>query len=180
MIKYDNSLEDKWGLSLLDDNTVRKESSIGTKENWECFLSIMEYALKNIDSMLVPVYNFKVTEEPAPDYPYNYGIYRYYYDMKRLGMLSQQEKELITWTKKVHLYGRGGLNLDEHDLLKEYRVIYPDLADFMDEVIQLNRYRDIHDGNFLLDEEGNYKIIDLEGFIWTPVDRKENNWLRSK
>jgi hypothetical protein len=65
----------------------------------------------------------------------------------------------------------------QKERMPRLRKEYPDLAAFMDEVLRQGRYRDVHSGNFLKDEDGSYKIIDLEGFINTPLSRGDNDWI---
>jgi hypothetical protein len=44
----------------------------------------------------------------------------------------------------------------------------PKLVEFMNKVLADGYYTDLHNQNFLKDEEGNYRIIDLEGFRRYP------------
>lgn len=168
MIKYDDNVE-CYHIKLVDDRTVRKEASLSTKESFDCLEAIISHFISHPDPMVVPVYDFKVLERPKKS---NYGVFIYQYDMKQLGMLSEDEKNLIYYMKSVNFYGEK-----HNDKLAQLSLQYPELSDFMKEVYHLRRYTDCHGGNFLKDEDESYKIIDLEGFIHTPLNRKENDWI---
>jgi hypothetical protein len=172
MIKYDESIDEYYHIKLVDDRTVRKEASLGTKESFELLEAIINHFIAHPDPMVVPVYKFEVLERPKAS---NYGVFIYQYDMKRLGMLNEGEKNLIHHMNMHKLYGEKYNNAKMHVeyLSKEHTELY----EFMTEVLALNRYTDVHGGNFLKDEDESYKIIDLEGFIRTPLDRKENDWI---
>lgn len=178
MIQYDENLSQRYGIKLLDDRTVLKEAKLGTKESWECMLSIVDHFINHPDPMVVPVYTFEVVEQPA-DESARWGIqYTYRYTMKRLGMLSRSEKQIIADMRDVSIYGLGSYGLKASERLLTSKAEHPELVSFMEVVLAQKRYLDVHEGNFLKDEDDSYKIIDLEGFIHTPLDRDENNWLR--
>jgi hypothetical protein len=53
---------------------------------------------------------------------------------------------------------------------------YPTLTAFLTKIIEQGKYWDIHAGNVLKDEDDNYRLIDLEGFIRTPLTHHKNEW----
>jgi hypothetical protein len=172
MIKYDDNIDGEYyHIKLVDDRTVRKEASLGTKESFELMEAIALHFINHPDPMVVPVYKWEVLGRPQKS---NYGIFSYQYDMKRLGMLDENEKNLIYYMNMHKLYGGGYMN--SASKVEYLSPQYPELYEFMKEVLALNRYTDCHGGNFLKDEDESYKIIDLEGFIRTPLNRKENDW----
>lgn len=177
MIRYDENLSERYGIKLLDHKTVLKEARLGTKESWECMQAIARHFMLKPDPMVVPIYSFELIEGPK-DPNNSFGVnYTYQYTMKRLGMLNDGEKELIMDMKEVSIYGAASYGKKSSERLVKTKDEYPELFSFMEVVLSQKRYWDIHSGNFLRDEDESYKIIDLEGFIHTPLNREENNWL---
>jgi hypothetical protein len=178
MIQFDDNINNRYGIKLLDNGTVQKTAMLGNKESWECFLTIFSHFKDNHDPMVVSVHDFEVLEQPK-DETALWGIqYKYRYTMKRLGMLNSGEKQLISDMREVSIYGNKSYGEKPSQRLLTSKDEYPELARFMEVIISQKRYLDIHDGNFLKDEDESYKVIDLEGFIYTPLNREENNWLR--
>jgi hypothetical protein len=176
MIRYDENVSQRYGIKLLDDNIILKEAKLGTKESWECFLTIIQHFMSNQDPTVVPVYTFEVLSAPK-DPEARWGVeYTYRYTMKRLAMLDESEKQLIEDMYDASIYPGRPERYKER--LDKNSKEHPELVKFMSTVLSLGRYRDVHRGNFLKDEDGSYKIIDLEGFIFTPLGRTENNWLK--
>lgn len=173
MIEYDDNVEERYGIKLLDFKTIRKEATLH-RESFECFHAIVHHFMQNPNPTVVQVFNFEVLESPDPDV--YHGVYRYQYDMKRLAMLTEDEKSFIYSAKDLHTgYRLTQEEIEKHERLKKE---LPELSDFIDEVFRLGRYTDVHGGNFMKDEDESYKIIDLEGFIYTPLSHEKNNWLR--
>ncbi len=180
MIKYDDNVENRYGIKLLDGKTIKKQAVLGTQETYEIMQSVCFYFMEHPDPMVVPIYSFELIEGPPPGVTATYANHVYTYTMKRLAMLSEEEKSLISFHSTIYYHGENYLLTTQQDEYKEVSAKYPELHKFMDEVRGLGRYTDIHDGNFLKDEDESYKIIDLEGFIRTPWGRSENDWLRGK
>jgi hypothetical protein len=94
----------------------------------------------------------------------------------RLGILSETERDLIDRIGDLHdSYGRDAC-FREHEMYSG-RHEYPMLFEFLKIVTQQQRYWDIHSGNILMDPEGNYRLIDLEGFLHTPLSQSGNEWI---
>lgn len=160
-MKYDDNVEARYGIKLVSDRVVRKEAQFSTRESFEWIRNLVLHMLANPNPMVVPVYRFEVMEETNEEENSRWGVYRYAYEMMRLPMLTKEEKRLIT----ILIGGRRPVNRDDprpdiQDGWKEY----PTLVEFMNRVLADGYYTDLHDNNFLKDEEGNYRIIDLEGF----------------
>lgn len=172
MIKYDDNISMHYGIKLLNDTTVLKQAVLGTRECFECIRKLCNHFILYPDPMVVPVYSFEFEELPNSCHP-AYGTYKYSYTMKRLGMLSAGEKQLIEW---MIYEKRMRLSPNAMRDLKEGMEHFPELSKFMKEVINMNRYSDMHSGNFLIDTDGSYKIIDIEGFIKAPLNCPENFW----
>lgn len=162
MVEYD-SLYGRFGLSLVNETRVRKDARVNTIEDARAIEVLCKYFMDTKDPMVVEIYNFqhlKPLPNKAPSV-YTYSGYGYFYEMKRLAKLSSEEKDLI---EDMAYLGRVKA-LSEIDKNFHNKKAYPKLVDFMLEVLQQNRYHDLHSGNFLKDEFGDYKLIDIEGFF---------------
>lgn len=162
MFRYNNNLG-VYGLTLINDRVVRKEAVYSRLESLNFIQKLVNHLIANPDPMVVPVYKFEILDSGSSRSPWN--AFSYAYEMMRLPMLSRDEKSLIN--KMIsHRY-----NLDKDELhpdLTSGRREFPKLFKFMKQVIDDENYTDLHDGNFLKDEEGDYRIIDLEGFYKYP------------
>jgi len=161
MFKYDQNVE-RYGIKLVNDRVIRKEAQFSTYKHFEFLSRLARHLIANPDPTVVPVYKFEVLEE-APEGKL-WGTFRYAYEMMRLPMLSREEKSAIN-TFFQHRYN---MNRSEDPYLLRDKREFPELAKFMSKVFDDDNYTDLHDGNFLKDEEGNYRIIDLEGFSRYP------------
>jgi len=173
MIRYDENMDQAYGIKLLDDRTVEKSAHAGSQDTLQCVKAIVNHFIQHPDRMVVPVYQF---EDLSTDRS-KWGPHPYRYTMKRMGMLDSSEKTIIYLMRERDHY-RSKLNPMERERLAEALQEHPSMEDFIAEVIRQGRYHDLHDGNVMKDEEENYHLIDLEGFLLTPLDRKENDWLR--
>lgn len=168
-MKFNHSLP--WGLELIDGNRVRKESSFTTREAYVHTKAVINHFIRNPDPLVVPVFSF---EEIQATLDCHYGTYTYAYVMKQLSMLDWEEKRIID---EFHCW-HSEVNRDHHnEWFRKGWKEYPALMDFMNIVYRQKRYRDLHSGNFLKDEDGTYKIIDLEGFSTAPLDQAINDWI---
>jgi hypothetical protein len=172
-MKFREDIEEYWGLSLVGDNQdkVRKEGGYTMREPYLHTKAIINHFIRNPDPLVVPVYSFEELEATTDN---QYGTYRYAYTMKRLGILSPDERRIIdefhNWDSEV-----------QQDAHQEWFRIgwreYRNLMNFMNVIHRQKRYRDPHSGNFLKDENNDYKIIDLEGFSTYPLDQAINDWI---
>jgi hypothetical protein len=172
-MKFRDDIESYYGLTLVgeDKARVRKEASFSTRECYIHTKAVINHFIRNPDPLVVPIYSFEELEATLDN---QYGTYRYAYTMKRLGMLDSDERRIIdefhSWDSEV--------DRDHHS--EWFRLgwkQYPTLMDFMNVVHRQKRYRDLHGGNFLKDENNDYKIIDLEGFSTYPLDQAINDWI---
>lgn len=162
MITYDN-LNGRFGLTLVNETRVRKNARVNTLEDARAIEALCKHFMDTKDPMVVEIYSFQHLK-PLPDKApsaYTYSGYGYFYEMKRLAKLSEDEKNLI---EHMAYLNRSKAMLDRDKNLHHDKD-YPKLFDFMLEVLQQNRYHDLHSGNFLKDEFGDYKLIDIEGFF---------------
>lgn len=167
MIKYNHNLG--YGLTLVNDRVVRKTAKLSTRQAFEHLQAICTHLMRHPDPTIVPIYDFKVLCEPQSVF----GWYEYQYDMMRLGMLSNDEKDFIL---RLTLLNRSEWN--DHAGIQEYKKSFPELYSFIDTIAYQGRYCDIHAGNFLKNEQEQFFTIDLEGFYsGQSLDHPDNNWI---
>lgn len=161
-MKYDENVESRWGITLASDQVVRKEYSYSREESFNWIRGLVLHLISNPDPMVVPVYRFEdLRGAPKKDH----YEFRYAYEMMRLFMLTREEKYFIdVLARRKHSNLR---DTEDPDVLRGKKEM-PELFNFMVDVIEQGHYNDIHDGNFLKDDQGNYRIIDLEGFTTYP------------
>lgn len=170
MLKYNNNLP--YGLQIVGDGfIIRKTAALNSKEGYDFLKLLISKQIKNPDPAIVPVYKFC-------NIGFNKGVYKYQYDMMRLGMLSKEEKDIISRASYEWDY-KYNLSESKHPLMVSARKDYPKLMSFLEEQTSLGRYWDLHSGNIMLDEDLNYRFIDLEGFIKYPLHDKKNDWIRT-
>lgn len=171
-MNFREDIEEYYGLTLVGDkDKVRKEGCFTTRECYLHTKAVINHFIRCPDPLVVPVYSFEEIEATTDN---QYGTYRYAYVMKRLGMLDNDERRIID---EFH-YWDSEVSVDHHN--EWFRTgwrEYPSLMNFMNIVHRQKRYRDTHGGNFLKDENGDYKIIDLEGFSTYPLDQSINDWI---
>lgn len=173
MFKYDENVEGRYGIKLVGDRIIRKEAGFGDRVAFNLIRRIVNHFIAFPSPLVVPVYRFEVLEE-HDNMNGNWGTYKYAYEMRRLCMLSREEKTVINRVfRHVTPIKRDNPDPEIQACWKEF----PQLVEFMNAVLTEGRYNDLHDGNFLKDENGDYKIIDLEGFMKYPLDGPQNDWV---
>jgi hypothetical protein len=166
MMKYDDNVESRYGIILVNDRVVRKEAQVSTRANFEWIRKLVTHIMLNPNPMVVPIYRFETIEEELPSARNgNWGTFKYAYEMMRLPMLDKAEKNLIS--KLISRY-KPVTRDDPDPAIQAGWKDYPVLVQFMNQVLADRYYTDLHNNNFLKDEEGNYRIIDLEGFSRYP------------
>lgn len=163
-MKYDENVESRYGIKLVDDRTVRKEAEFSTRASFDWIRKLVLHLIANPDPMVVPIYRFEVIEETPETDSRHWGVYKYAYEMMRLPMLMKEEKMLIT----AMIQKRWSSNNPPDPIIQSGEREFPELFAFMTRVLNEGNYTDLHDNNFLKDEQGNYRIIDLEGFNKYP------------
>lgn len=167
MRKYPTRLP--YGLEYIDRNTVRKNGIFSLKNNRYFMEVLCNHLIHNPDPMVVPVLDFKMGSVKN-------GEYYYSYDMKALLDLYTEEKRIVNWV--ADHYEEEGLPSQSVDAyIQQGWLEWPELMQFLEQWIAMQRHRDIHDGNIMIDEEGSYRLIDLEAFIHSPLDAPINNWI---
>lgn len=162
MIKYDEDLLAN-NIELINDVTIKKTVLYPSEKSLAFMKAIVEHFIKYPDPMVVPLYSFEVYKNT------------YSYTMMRLGILSEKEKELIDFVGDMQdSYGAGACLQNKP---YPYSEEYPKLFEFLKTVTLQHRYWDIQSGNILMDPIGNYRLIDIEGFLNTPLNQSSNDWI---
>jgi hypothetical protein len=170
MIKYATRLPPGKSVQLLDDGeTIRKIAQCSELKTLEFMKAVTCHFIDYPDPMVVPVYRFEILEKKR-------GNYVYSYDMMRLGILSEVERDLIDRIGDLHDSYGGDACYREGELYSGCYE-YPELFNFLKLITRQQRYWDIHSGNILMDPDGQYRLIDLEGFLRTPLGQSCNNWI---
>jgi hypothetical protein len=179
MIKYATRLPPGKPVQLMSDGVIRKIERCSMEKTFEFMSSLIKHFIAYPDSTVVPVYAFQVVEARRDNYTYSY-------DMMRLGILTSEERVLIDLVGDMtDKYGSAAFDHEPNDYLQGHynytleqgKKDFPKLYDFLHLVVLQSRYHDIHSGNILMDLEEDYRLIDLEGFLVTPLSRPENDWI---
>jgi len=154
--KYD------FGIEVISDRVVRKHAMASNKEMFDIIQAICLHFINHPNKLVVPTYSFKAGSIAGS----KYNAHSYHYDMMRMAPLSHDEMMFLSSYRHA-----ANNTVDNYNH-------YRKLADFLDKVMSEGRYRDLHDMNVMKDEDDNFRLIDLEGFYLSPLNRAENNWLR--
>lgn len=170
MIKYATRLPPGKGVELLDNGLVRKTEHRGFKEAYQFMVNLINHFISHPDPLVVRVHELHIL-------PAWHGMPTYAYDMDQCGILSADERAFIN---------RVGALWDEHQTracqqddpgLLYYKASFPKLFEFLKTVVEQDRYLDLHSGNVMMNPDGDYCLIDLEGFLKFPLERSSNDWV---
>lgn len=180
------------GLEYIDSHTIRKREVCFGEETFHFMERLCKHLIAHPDPLIVPVYAFQ--REPSITYWKTYGKYdigyAYYYDMMRLHHISEMEKQIIWQVAYAKIRGiqHPTREFSERPVYIYKTIIpieqaweqFPRLMTYLGEVVQVNRYHDLHGENVMLDHDAGYRLIDLEGFKNPPLSRPSNGWLMEK
>lgn len=160
MLKYCENLP--FGLELISDSIIKKNDQMSKVESLNQIKMIVNYFINNPSHLVVPVYGWFEGRKTS-------GYYEYSYTMKRLFLLSQEEKQIVD--RSYYFYNKAPCPYKNgFEIIEQAQTDNPELLSFCKEVVEQNRYWDFHTGNVLKDELGDYKLIDLEGFMRNSID----------
>lgn len=165
MLRYATRLPLGKPVELLDNGNILKTGHAVSDAWMELMTILLDKVIEEKPSHVVPVYSYKVLDSN-----------RYQYEMMRCGILTPSERELINTVGNLH--DRHGTKACEQELydLQFYSKQHPKLFEFLKMIVAENKYWDIHSGNILMNEDKEYCLIDLEGFILNP-DKCSNDWI---
>lgn len=134
-----------------DQKSVRKENSWFSESRVDRTVKFLKYLRKNPHPTIVSILNCRRISNT--DYSYH---------MPLMAQLSNSEAEL------VDLYTSGDSNSDYRKAnLKRISFLkkkHPKLFQVIKKIASWKTYNDLHEGNVMRDQYGNYKLIDIEGF----------------
>lgn len=154
MFKYSHQYPH--GIEIISDSCLKKNIICYDIDIFYNVYKTVKHFIEHECSDVVPVYDISFEGDRR--------IIHYSYTMKRLCVLSSEEKTLIDACFKIY---SGPIDLTDQRVI-EGKENYPALFELCNRMITDNIYWDRHSGNILKDEVGDYKIIDLEGF--NPFD----------
>lgn len=179
MVHYNNyKLPD--GLEYVGDGwTIRKTATCKGNETFKFISTLCRHLIAHPDPMVVPIYSFEYLGA------YGDNTHKYQYDMRRLGDLCKEEIQAVwqvgeAWRAESPDPARIFV---PKEVMKDYITTdqawakYPKLMNFLQEVVKLDRYHDLHGENVMMDEEENYRLVDVEGFLNNPLSNPSNTWI---
>jgi len=178
MILFDKFLPFKGGIKLISEYVVRKTARVNSINDRNAIKKIVKWSTSKCNSIAVPAYNFKELRDHG-------GFYEYSYDMPRMGKLNKDEKYIVKFISDNlnpgfdqtyrNVFDPNSLSEKEVKFMDESWNNYRDLLLFCSSVIKDDKYHDFHEGNVMVySDTGEYRLIDLEGFI---VGNYNINWI---
>lgn len=167
MLNYAKRMPPNKPVEILDNGNIRKTIANRNLDWMEFMSALLKHFTKYPEPYVVPIYDYKILSSSS-----------YQYDMMRCGLLTDDERALISIVGDLHDRYKIAACQVTHDLdLLEYKKKCPKLFQFLQMIVEQDRYWDIHSGNILLNEDGEYCLIDLEGYIKLPLLKAVNNWI---
>lgn len=178
MIHYSN-YKLPHGLEYVGDGyTVRKTALCTGKDALDFYRGLCQHLIAHPDPMIVPVYRFEYLGAQANN------VHKYSYDMMRMGNISREEATIVWQVGDAWRFQYAEavdptrqFKVDAEYSVEECWTTYPKLMHFLKEVVVLNRYHDLHGENVMMDNDGEYRLIDLEGFYNPPLSNPSNTWI---
>jgi hypothetical protein len=179
MITYSNyNLQP--GLEYVKDGfTIRKTVHCSRKQTVEFMRALCAHLIAHPDPMVVPIYDFQYLGQVAQH------DFKYSYDMLRLGEISEIENRIIWQVGYAHSDGSSDpVHNFKHTVWVKTHIDaeyawknHFKLMTFLEKVISLDRYHDLHGENVMMDNDGEFRLIDIDGFNNPPLSLPENNWI---
>jgi hypothetical protein len=170
MLRYPNLPH---GLSYIDDTwNVRKKGTVSGLDALIFIKRLCLHFMLKPDPMVVPIMDFQDLGFSTAT-----GCYHYTYDMVGMGAISGEEKLLIEVAKESFFKFQEFPSESKTERMIFGCKFYPKLMSFLEKVLTDGRYSDMHSGNIMLDEDYNYRLIDLEGFFRYPLNDPKHDWI---
>lgn len=170
MIHYATRLPPGKPVILLNDTTIRKTTQFVLDRTFQFMDAVIKHFIRNPDPLVVPIYNYRVLSNKRDNNSYQY-------DMMRLGLLSKEERSLVDDASDLaDKYGKGFWSEANEDFYLKFQQHYK-LASFLETISIQGRYHDLHSGNVMMDMDGDYRLVDLEGFTNNPLEALDNDWI---
>lgn len=170
MIHYATRLPPGKPVKVLNYTTIRKTTRGVLDRTFHFMDAVIKHFIRNPDPLVVPVYNYRVISNKRDNNSYQY-------DMMRLGLLSKEERALVDDAGDLaDKYRKGFWSEADEDFYLKFQQ-HAKLASFLETISRQGRYHDLHSGNVMMDMDGNYLLIDLEGFTNNPLEALDNDWI---
>lgn len=162
------------GLTLETDSIVRK-TWIASSETYVLDVcQVVNHFILKPDPKVVPVYDWQYFGKAEHGYKYSYS-------MERMCPLSREEKTIIDVAGDFELkFVNDPMVLCAREACDDLARENLELIAFLVEVIKDGKYHDLHSGNIMLDLDGNYRLIDLEGFVSSNYNSVRNKWFKEE
>jgi hypothetical protein len=170
MIRYATRTPPGKPVILLNDTTIRKTTRGVLDRTFEFMNALIKHFIHNPDPLVVPIYSYKVLLIKRDNNSYQY-------DMMRLGLLPKEERALVDDAGDLaDKYGKGFWSKANKDFYLKFQQ-NSKLASFLETISSQGRYHDLHSGNIMMDMDGDYRLVDLEGFTNNPLEAFDNDWI---
>jgi hypothetical protein len=169
MIEF-SKIPDVFGITLIDEFTVRKEAKSYSSENMMIIREIIKFYERNPDKHVIRAWNFNFI-----------GNNSYTYDMERATALTLKEKQIVSAVSERSYYDHitsaaEAIKICYSDKAEYIIADNQKLINFLDYVINQNRYHDLHDQNVMRSIDNEFVLIDLEGFTFNKKI-SEYDWI---
>lgn len=166
MLNYARRMPPNKPVEILDNGNVRK-TLVNRNPDWMKYMTaLLGHFTKHPEPHVVPIYDYQILSDSS-----------YQYDMMRCGLLTDDERMFISIVGDLHdRYKIAACQVKDAELMA-YKDKHPKLFKFLQMIVEEDRYWDIHSGNILLNEDGEYCLIDLEGYMRLPLLQAGNNWI---
>lgn len=160
-LQYPTKLPGWKGISFLPNNKgVRKEASWFDFAKVNRIFEFLTYLKNNRHPTIVSILDCRrISNE------------EYSYDMPLMAELSRSEALL------VELYSVGmdhdGYRNFHRNKVSRLGKKHPKLIQVLKKINSWDRYADLHEGNIMRDQYGNYKLLDIEGFSFSKYSAQE-------
>jgi hypothetical protein len=162
MITFDKYLYGN--LKLVDERVVRKTASAYSDSRRIDIAKLVEWSGTKDNTIAVKAFNFQELTSYG-------GLYKYSYDMMRLGKLDGRQRFIVKfisdWIVDYHMdpFNPNSLSEIYRSQVESAWRTHKDLMFFLLSVVKEGRYKDLHEGNVMIHPETEeFKVIDLEGF----------------
>lgn len=178
MIRFATRLPPSHNVTALDNGNIRKTEWYCREEQFKFIVALLEHLIQRPDPLVVPVYSYSILEPGPRDFTVSY-------EMMHCGILEKEERDFVdavgeAWdvhqAKVFEKLDAGACGVYQDELRSGCQKL-PELAKFLKQVVEEGRYLDLHSGNVMRNQDAEYVLIDLEGFVRTPLEAPYNNWI---
>ncbi len=163
-------------ITLVDDKTVMKTDRCSNLVELNLIEDIIKFFEDGHDDSVVSAHSFQ-----------NLGNNKYSYKMDLLFPLEDEEESFIDHVteemshKGINIFSNDILKSYQYDILIKYMQKHTALTAFLKRVLMEGRYLDLHAGNVMKNSNGDFKLIDIESFVYVGFGKPTAyEWLSKK